>query len=133
MGRTELGRGVTFVLPSPGAVGTVRGDRDHLKQVVWNLFLNATQAMGGKGTVVARVDSASSDPLVLEVADNGPGIPADSLPRVFEPFFTTKERGTGLGLAMVHKIVEAHHGHIEVESEPGAGARFRVTLPRRDR
>ena len=132
LARTELGRDVTFVLPAAAAVGTVRGDRDHLKQVVWNLFLNAAQAMGGKGTVVTKVDPRSEDSLILEVADDGPGIPADSLPRVFEPFFTTKERGTGLGLAMVHKIVEAHHGHIEVESEPGAGARFRVTLPRRE-
>lgn len=132
IGATELGRDVTFVLPPEGSVGTVRGDRDHLKQVVWNLFLNAAQAMGGKGTVAARVDPRSEDPLVLEFADDGPGIPAESMSRMFEPFFTTKERGTGLGLAMVHKIVEAHHGHIEVVSGPGEGARFRVTLPRHE-
>lgn len=132
IGATELGRDVKFVLPEKGVVGTVRGDRDHLKQVVWNLFLNAAQAMGGKGTVTARVDPRSEDPLILEFTDEGPGIPVESLPRVFEPFFTTKERGTGLGLAMAHKIVEAHHGHIEVASKPGEGARFRVTLPRHE-
>ena len=65
----------------------------------------------------------------LRFEDSGTGIPPDVLPRIFEPFYTTKERGTGLGLATVHRIVESHGGAIEVASEPGRGTVFTVTLP----
>ena len=68
--------------------------------------------------------------MILEIIDDGSGISPDDLPKIFDPFFTTKERGTGLGLAMVHKVVEAHGGHIEVESQMGVGSTFRVVLPR---
>ena len=69
--------------------------------------------------------------MVITVADDGPGIPPDVLPRIFDPFFTTKEvgRGTGLGLSIVHGIVERHGGTIAVESEVGRGTTFTVTLP----
>lgn len=133
---TDQGRDLEIVVAARERFFDVNGDRDPLKQVVWNLFLNAAQAMSGRPG--RRIDvgcSASSlgklGPVVmLEVSDNGPGIPAAEIPRIFEPFYTTKERGTGLGLAMVHKIVEGHGGHIEVTSEPGKGATFRVVLPR---
>ena len=67
--------------------------------------------------------------MLIEVADDGPGIPADLTERIFNPFFTTKVTGTGLGLAIVRKIVDAHDGRIDVSSAPETGTRFRVTLP----
>ena len=69
----------------------------------------------------------------FEIADTGPGIAQENLPKIFEPYFSTKETGTGLGLAIVHKVVEVHHGTIDVESTPGEGTRFKVTIPRAGR
>jgi signal transduction histidine kinase len=67
--------------------------------------------------------------VVVEVADDGPGVPADATDKIFDPFFTTKPQGSGLGLPIVRKIVNAHDGTIDVSSGPNAGTRFRVTLP----
>jgi signal transduction histidine kinase len=67
--------------------------------------------------------------VVVEVADDGPGVPAELNDRIFDPFFTTKPQGSGLGLPIVRKIVDAHDGRIDLASTPGHGTRFRVTLP----
>ena len=67
--------------------------------------------------------------VVVDVADDGPGLPVDARDKIFDPFFTTKPQGSGLGLAIVRKIVDAHDGRIDVSSEPHKGTRFRVTLP----
>jgi signal transduction histidine kinase len=67
--------------------------------------------------------------VVVEVLDDGPGVPPEATDKIFDPFFTTKPQGTGLGLAIVRKIVDAHDGRIDVNSAPGKGTRFRVTLP----
>jgi signal transduction histidine kinase len=67
--------------------------------------------------------------ILVEVADNGPGVPADLIDRIFSPFFTTKPQGSGLGLAIVRKIVDAHDGRIDVAVLADAGTRFRITLP----
>ena len=67
--------------------------------------------------------------IVVDVLDDGPGVPADATDRIFDPFFTTKPQGSGLGLAIVRKIVDAHDGRIDVSSAPETGTRFRVTLP----
>lgn len=67
--------------------------------------------------------------MVVDVADDGPGIPSELTDRIFDPFFTTKPQGSGLGLAIVSKIVDAHDGRIDVSSSSSAGTRFRVTLP----
>jgi signal transduction histidine kinase len=123
----------------------VRADSTQLQQVILNLALNARDAMPDGGTLrvaVARegpagpaVDSinASSpgDVARLEVADTGVGMPPEVVARVFDPFFTTKARGrsTGLGLSIVHAIVEDHGGTVSVESRPGAGSKFTVRLP----
>jgi signal transduction histidine kinase len=102
---------------------------DELNQVWTNLIHNAVQALGGRGDIVieTRVDGAE---VAITVEDNGPGIPADVMPRIFEPFFTTKSKGegTGLGLGIVKQIVEKHGGKIEVDSQPGC-TRFTVRLP----
>ena len=111
-----------------GALPLVHADRDHVKQVLLNLMLNAVQAMTSGGTLTLEAE-AVRDAVTLTVADTGPGIAPDVLPRVFDPYFTTKPGGLGLGLTIARRIVEAHGGALAVESEPGRGSRFSVTLP----
>jgi two-component system sensor histidine kinase PilS (NtrC family) len=107
-------------------------DPDQLRQLTWNLLANAAQAIreAGKGGGV-RVSCAPDRDggATLEVADDGPGLPPGAAARIFTPFYTTKPAGTGLGLAVVHRIVDAHGGAIAVDSTPGQGARFTVRLP----
>ena len=107
---------------------TVPASRDQLQQVFLNLLHNARDAMpdGGKiGIRTFREDGLA----VVEFADTGTGIAAGIAENVFEPFFTTKSKGTGLGLSVSYGIIEAHGGELELESEPGAGATFRIKLP----
>src|SRR5207248_360110 len=103
-----------------------------LNQVWTNLIDNAIDAMSGKGEL--RVRTCKEDSCVLvEIGDNGPGIPKEIQPRIFEPFFTTKRvgQGTGLGLDTVQRIVKKHQGNIQVSSKPG-DTRFQVWLPLAD-
>jgi PAS domain S-box-containing protein len=103
-------------------------DPQLMQQVLLNLILNAVQAMpeGGIITIVSRSHEGSVE---IGVRDTGLGIPREHRDAIFNPFFTTKERGMGLGLAIVHNIIEAHQGSIEVESAPGKGARFTLLIP----
>lgn len=112
----------------------VFADPHQLQQVLMNLFINAEQAMGadaGHGVLSVATSAPSQDLVVVEVADTGPGMDDTVRQRIFDPFFTTKDvgEGTGLGLSVVNAIVEEHGGTMEVESSPGRGARFRMTLP----
>ena len=93
-----------------------------------NLLLNALQILpqGGQVTISTRLEMTS---LMLEVADDGPGIPAAELPRVFDPFFTKREGGVGLGLAVVQQIINAHSGEIRAGHNQSGGALFTITLP----
>ncbi len=106
----------------------VRGDESQLRQVLWNLLRNAADAATSDGEVLVRVQR-QGDEVHLEVKDNGVGISTEDRKRIFEPFFSTKERGSGLGLATVHRIIEAHGGRIDLESTPGRGSTFTVILP----
>jgi signal transduction histidine kinase len=126
------------VAPGPRAV---QGDSQLLHQLFTNLLSNAFEALEGRGTVVlaARTvvhggrsleDGSDSGALRVDVIDDGPGIATETLDHIFSPFFTTKAKGSGLGLAMVRKIVDAHGGRIEVLTSPGGGTCFRVLLPR---
>lgn len=122
---------VTEVQPN---LPSVWADGDQLKQMVLNLLLNAIE-MSAAGTTVKLLVRTSEEPpprVVVEVHDEGPGIPADRLEDIFHPFFTTKETGVGLGLALVHQMVVEHGGEITVDSEVGKGSVFRITLPLED-
>ncbi len=108
---------------------SVWADPDQLKQIALNLLLNAIESSAPGGHVMLDIRQASADSVLIEVRDEGPGIPAEQLETIFHPFYTTKESGTGLGLTLVHQMVVEHGGEITVESELGRGSRFRVTLP----
>ena len=109
----------------------IMGFPGQIDQVLMNLLTNAAQAMGDKGGTIKVAASNQDHCVLLTVADDGPGIPKDVLPRIFDPFFTTKDvgEGSGLGLSIVHGIVERHGGHIDVESEPGQGTKFSISFP----
>lgn len=128
--------GITIVSRLPPTALVAKVDQDQLKQVFWNLSVNAFDAMSGGGTLtiatgLRRVEVGGRRESVIEISfqDNGEGIPKQNFDKIFLPFFTTKKEGSGLGLAQVHRIVELHDGWIKVESEVGAGARFVVCLP----
>jgi len=118
-----------------GAAGLPRVwcDPVHFQQVVLNLVLNGMEAMAGipegKRQVVLRTGPGDNGTVKVAVADSGPGIPVDRLPRLFEPFFTTKKEGMGMGLSIARTIVEAHHGKIWVENNSETGATFCFTVP----
>ena len=115
-----------------GAIPPVSCSPSQINQVILNLLSNAAQATSeGAGKITVSTAMRDAENVVLEVADNGGGIPADVLPKIFDPFFTTKEvgKGTGLGLSICYKIVESHGGRLEVQSTPGLGTRFSVILP----
>jgi nitrogen-specific signal transduction histidine kinase len=119
------------------------GDFHQLCQVFTNLLINAFEALEGRGQIAIRaaVEAVEPDPafsaetpapthaVVVDVIDSGPGVPAELSDRIFVPFFTTKPKGSGLGLPIVRKIVDAHEGRIDLSSSVDAGTRFRVTLP----
>ena len=102
-----------------------------IRGVCMNVMLNAVQAMGGKGGRLEVKTCRNGESIVLTVADTGPGIPPEHIPRLWDPFFTTKPagQGTGLGLSITHRVVTRHGGRIAVDSEPGVGASFRIDLP----
>lgn len=104
----------------------LRADPDLVTQLLLGLFVNASEA--GAGRIEVRTDERGGA-LSIDVADDGPGVPEDERAHVFEPFFTTKASGTGLGLSMAARIVEAHGGGIAVDASPLGGACFTVTLP----
>ena len=107
-------------------------DPAQIKQVLVNLIKNALQAMTRGGTLTLQTD-ASMDGIILTVADTGGGILQEQLNRIFEPFYTTKQKGSGLGLMIVQRIVREHKGRIELESHVGQGTVFRLWLPLHDR
>jgi len=113
-----------------GELPLVQCQPSELNQVFMNLLVNAGHAIGESG-VITLSSGVDGETAWIAVADTGPGIAEDVLPRLFDPFFTTKPagKGTGLGLPISHGIISKHHGRIEVENVPGGGACFRVILP----
>lgn len=122
---------VDVELDVPPGLST-KGDPDQLSQVFWNLVLNAVQASPPDSPVVVHGGAHAGEAegsVFVEVTDRGSGIAPEHIERVFEPFFTTRPKGTGLGLATVHRVVEAHGGELSVRSELGKGTTVRVSLP----
>jgi two-component system NtrC family sensor kinase len=109
----------------------VQGNAGKLQQVFTNLLLNARDAIPDGGRITLRTSTDERDLVNVEVLDTGIGIAPENVARIYDPFFTTKGvgRGTGLGLAVSYGIVQEHSGHIAVESAPGRGTTFRITLP----
>jgi len=135
-------RDVSVTMHVEPGLPTIECDHHQLSQVFTNLIANAFEALDGKGriTISATASTIEADPafvgvhpptpvVIVEVADDGPGVPAELTDKIFNPFFTTKVTGTGLGLAIVRKIVDAHDGRIDVNSVRESGTRFRITLP----
>jgi signal transduction histidine kinase len=104
-------------------------DQELLYLAILNILLNAVQSMEGRGTVDIRVDE-ERDYYRIEIEDKGCGISEENANRVFDPFFTTKEKGSGLGLPIVKKIIEGHRGTIAIRSREGEGTKVELRLPR---
>lgn len=109
----------------------VRADQDGLQRVLINLIVNAAEASPAGRTVWVAADAAD-DQVLVRVLDEGPGVPDEIRDRVFEPFFTTKQQGTGLGLTIAHRLIEAYGGRLTVANRPAGGAEFVIALPRAD-
>jgi signal transduction histidine kinase len=126
---------ITVVDALAAGLPQVFADNHQLQQVLLNLIINAEQAMlsaHGRGVVVVRTwHDAEHESVVLEINDDGPGIPDEVQPKIFDPFFTTKDvgKGTGLGLTVAYAIVQEHGGRIRLESKPASGASFYIELP----
>jgi two-component system, cell cycle sensor histidine kinase and response regulator CckA len=141
--RRLIGRGVELTILHSAASAPILGDRIELEQLVSNLVVNAGHAIATTGHIVIRTAVIDLDAsylarfpkarpgryVELSVQDDGQGMDAATLARVFEPFFTTKPEGTGLGLAVVHGVVERHEGFLDAASKPGAGTSISVYLP----
>jgi len=109
----------------------IKAKPDEIQQVFVNILRNAVQAMEGKGDLTLSANQVDNN-IVVKIQDTGPGIPPEFISKIFDPFFTTKEqgKGTGLGLNIVHKIIEKYGGKIEIDSKIGKGATFTIALPR---
>jgi two-component system, NtrC family, sensor histidine kinase HydH len=116
------------IFPAEG-LPRVAIDPDRFTQALLNLYLNAIQAMDGGGVLSVSSSAGQDGEITIQVADTGGGIRAEDLEKIFDPYFTTKARGTGLGLPIVHKIVEAHGGGIRVTSVVGKGTAFTIVIP----
>ena len=125
-------RGIWIHFGGPPDDGKIPVDFSKMEEVFLNLFLNAMDALPHGGEIqvdIRRVDSDSGPVMEVEIKDSGTGISFEHLSHIFDPFFSTKAKGAGLGLANVKRIVEAHHGTIDVKSKVGFGASFRIRLP----
>src|SRR4029077_6640247 len=125
-------RAIRTELKVEGHDGRIWGDSNLLRQVFDNLVVNAVQAMGAVGTLTVRVRAASSEGVpgvAIDIIDTGEGMDTQVRSRARDPFFTTRPSGTGLGLAIVDRIVDAHCGHLAIESGGGEGTTVTVFLP----
>ncbi|MBI3403971.1 MAG: HAMP domain-containing protein [Acidobacteria bacterium] len=123
-----LTKPIQIVLEQKGDLPPVEHDATQVQQMLLNLLLNAIQAIDGAGKVDLILEAREGKVFIV-VRDTGRGIRPEQLPNIFRPFFTTKGQGTGLGLSLARRIVEAHNGHIEAASTPGQGTKFTISLP----
>jgi len=106
----------------------IDADPEQMERVFINLFTNAIDAMSGEGTIQVQALEAQREARIT-VSDSGKGMPPEIVEKIFEPFYTTRDKGTGLGLAIIFSIISKHHGEISVESKPGKGTTFTITVP----
>ena len=122
-------RHIALKTECPGTLPEINADPGMLSQALLNLALNACQAMPNGGTLKLSCRATSGRRVEIDVEDTGVGIPPEHLKRIFDLYFTTKEKGSGIGLSMVYRIVQLHDGEVEVQSTPGRGTRFRLIFP----
>lgn len=120
---------VKVITHFPDEAVFVRIDTEQIRMALKNIVKNEVQAMNETGELTVMAQSAKSGQVELSVADTGPGIPPEQLEKVFEPLFSTKVHGIGFGLSITKMIIENHGGTVRVESGPGTGATFAITLP----
>ncbi len=120
---------IRVVCACPPDVPWVHGDPEPLRQALFNLAINACQAMPNGGTLRLSAQPASGRRVALTVEDTGVGIAPTHMPRIFDLYFTTKSAGSGIGLSMVFRTIQLHDGEVEVQSTPGTGTTFRILLP----
>jgi two-component system sensor histidine kinase HydH len=123
------GKNITVTSRLPDGIADVPIDKDTMAQALLNLFLNAIEAMDQGGLLSASLSHSPDGMIKIEIADTGSGIQKDHLERLFDLYFTTKPSGTGLGLPIVQKIIEAHDGRISIASEPGQPTVVTILLP----
>jgi signal transduction histidine kinase len=121
--------GVTVKHECPPGLPAINADPGMLRQALLNLALNGCQAMPDGGTLRILCRAASRGRVEIDIEDTGIGIAPENLQKIFDLYFTTKEKGSGIGLSMVYRIVQLHDGEVEVESTPGRGTRFRLVFP----
>jgi signal transduction histidine kinase len=119
---------VTVKVDCPPTLPPINADPGMLRQALLNLALNGCQAMPDGGTLKIACRPTPRGRVEIDVEDTGVGIPPEDLGRIFDLYFTTKERGSGIGLSMVYRIVQLHDGEVEVQSTPGMGTRFRLVF-----
>jgi signal transduction histidine kinase len=122
-------RGITLTADCPESLPAINADPGMLGQALLNLALNGCQAMPDGGTLKIGCRTGARRTVEVTVEDTGVGIPPEHLGRIFDLYFTTKEKGSGIGLSMVYRIVQLHDGEVEVQSTPGRGTRFRLIFP----
>jgi len=120
---------VDFISELDNELSPINADRELLKQVLLNILINAVQAISARGKIRIRTWQYSDSQQAISIEDNGSGIDLSLQKKIFDPFFTTKASGTGLGLALSQRIINAHQGDIRVASLPGYGATFTLILP----
>ncbi len=126
----KITEGQITVTPQYGNPGLIEADGIRIRQALMNIIQNGIEAMPPGGTMTITTAPHGTDAIFITVRDTGCGMTEEQQQRLFEPFFTTKEKGVGLGMSIVHRIIEAHSGTIEILSMPGSGTTFTITLPR---
>ena len=122
---------IIFITDFSAGMDLVQCSENQIKQACIAILLNASEAVKENGEIIMKTSNPDDSSIKLEIRDNGVGIDPEDIPHIFEPFFSAKEKasGIGLGLAIVHGIVQSHNGKVEVESELGKGTTISIILP----
>jgi two-component system NtrC family sensor kinase len=122
---------INFYIDFSATSDLVQCSENQIKQACIAILLNASEAVSENGDILMKTSNPDKNNIKLEIKDNGVGIPPEDIPHIFEPFFSAKQKasGIGLGLAIVHGIIQSHKGRVDVESEPGRGTTISVILP----